>query len=233
MGTYRKKHIYRIRFSRTGKIRFLSHLEQIETIRRAIRRAELPVNYSSGFHPQMEISFGPAISVGYESLCEFADIELEKFIEPIEIFKSIEKSLPHGFSVLEVKKIPGFLPSIDSVVNLAEYSIENIEKFFSEEQVKKIIEDTLSKNEILFEFFKKNKSEKLDLRKLIYKLEYSNGILSLFLRFRPGKNIKPEIVIGHIFNLDENSVKYLKVCRKMLYFEKPDGTLTSFWVRNL
>ncbi len=129
--SYKRKYLYRIRFGKTGKLRFLSHLEQIETIRRTIRRAELPVNYSSGFHPQMKISFGPATSVGYESFSEFADVEMSKIITPIEIFKSIKKHLPEGFLIFEVKRVPSFLPSIDSIANLAEYTINNLEYFFS------------------------------------------------------------------------------------------------------
>ncbi|MFN3966302.1 MAG: TIGR03936 family radical SAM-associated protein [Endomicrobiia bacterium] len=224
---YKKKYLYRIRFSRTGKLRFLSHLEQIETIRRAIRRAELPVNYSSGFHPQMKVSFGPAISVGYESYSEVADIEMGKNMDPHEIFNLLAQHLPAGFSILEIKKIPSFLPSIDSSANLAEYTIENLEERFSEEQIKKTIEETLSQKEIPVEISKNNRVEKIDLRKLIYKLEYKNKKTILFLRFGPKRNIKPEIVIGYIFKLDDISIKSLKICRQMLYIEKPDGTIVK------
>ncbi|MDI6642153.1 MAG: DUF2344 domain-containing protein, partial [Elusimicrobiota bacterium] len=52
-----QKFFYRLRFSRKNNLRFLSHLEQIELIRRAIRRAKLPINFTEGFHPQLKVSF--------------------------------------------------------------------------------------------------------------------------------------------------------------------------------
>ena len=64
----------RFAFSKTGDIRFLSHLELVNAVARALRRAGAPVRYSQGFHPLPKLSFSPPLPVGMESLDEYLDV---------------------------------------------------------------------------------------------------------------------------------------------------------------
>ena len=67
---------YRVRVSRQGPAGALTHLAQIEALRSAVVRSELPfVPDGKRKRPRPRISFGPAISVGYESLAEYFDLE--------------------------------------------------------------------------------------------------------------------------------------------------------------
>jgi uncharacterized protein (DUF2344 family) len=67
----------RLRFAKTGKIRWTSHRDLARMWERAIRRAGLPVAYSAGFSPRPRLHFGLALSTGHESLAEFIDIDLD------------------------------------------------------------------------------------------------------------------------------------------------------------
>ena len=66
----------RVRFSKTGKIRFIGHRDVARVVERAVRRLGLPVAYSEGFSPRMRMSFGLALPTGYESDGEFVDLPL-------------------------------------------------------------------------------------------------------------------------------------------------------------
>ncbi|MFN0029938.1 MAG: TIGR03936 family radical SAM-associated protein [Acidimicrobiales bacterium] len=66
----------RIRFTKAGKVRFLSHRDLARIWERAMRRAELPVTYSVGFSPRPKLHFGLALSVGHESMAEYLDVDL-------------------------------------------------------------------------------------------------------------------------------------------------------------
>jgi radical SAM-linked protein len=66
----------RARFAKTGKVRFVSHRDVARIWERALRRAEVPVAYTEGFSPRPKLSFGLALSTGYESLGEYLDISL-------------------------------------------------------------------------------------------------------------------------------------------------------------
>ena len=67
----------RIRFSKTGKIRWTSHRDVARMWERAFRRTELPLAYSVGFSPRPKVSFGLALSTGHESVAEYLDLELD------------------------------------------------------------------------------------------------------------------------------------------------------------
>ena len=66
----------RVRFSKTGKIRFIGHRDVARVTERAVRRVGLPVAYSEGFSPRMKLSFGLALPTGYESEAEFVELPL-------------------------------------------------------------------------------------------------------------------------------------------------------------
>ncbi|MCP4717454.1 MAG: TIGR03960 family B12-binding radical SAM protein, partial [Deltaproteobacteria bacterium] len=95
----------RVNYTKTGPARFLSHLELSRTMARAFRRAELPLKYSSGFHPMPRIIFYDALPVGMESLDETCDIEL---ISPMAAQTVIERTapcLPEGIHIKQVQEI--------------------------------------------------------------------------------------------------------------------------------
>src|SRR5262249_44876799 len=66
----------RAQFSKLGDAAFLSHHDLMTVIRRAVKRAGIPVGFSQGFHPMMLLSLSPAQPVGVESEAEFLDLEL-------------------------------------------------------------------------------------------------------------------------------------------------------------
>jgi radical SAM-linked protein len=88
----------RVRFSKQGKIRFLSHRDLARVWERTLRRAGVPVAYSEGFSPRPRLSFGLALSTGHESLGEYLDIDLAPGagIDPEALPGLVAGSLPDG-----------------------------------------------------------------------------------------------------------------------------------------
>jgi radical SAM-linked protein len=66
----------RLRFTKSGKIRFTSHRDVARLWERALRRSRLPVAYSQGFVPHPLVSFGLALPTGCESRGEYLDVRL-------------------------------------------------------------------------------------------------------------------------------------------------------------
>jgi radical SAM-linked protein len=96
----------RLKFSRLGRIRFLSHLDFMTLFHRTAVRAGVPIAFSQGFNPHPKIAFGPALSVGMESEAEFLDMETDPFIDLMQVTKSLNSALPEGVRVLEARIIP-------------------------------------------------------------------------------------------------------------------------------
>ncbi|MBI2082076.1 MAG: TIGR03960 family B12-binding radical SAM protein [Deltaproteobacteria bacterium] len=95
-------------YSKTGPAAFLSHLEFVDHIRRAVSRANLPVKFSEGFHPYPKISFGPAAPVGVEVTGEFI-IQLNECLEEPLIWGRLAPEFLEGIllkSVVNLSKKP-------------------------------------------------------------------------------------------------------------------------------
>lgn len=91
----------RIRFTKTGRAVYISHLDLMRTMQRAFLRAELPLKYSEGFNPHAQISFALPLSVGTASLCELMDFRLKDYMSISEIPLRLNRALPEGLEVLE------------------------------------------------------------------------------------------------------------------------------------
>ncbi|MCX5752213.1 MAG: TIGR03936 family radical SAM-associated protein, partial [Candidatus Krumholzibacteria bacterium] len=88
---------YRVMFEKRGRARFLSHLEMLNVIQRALRRSGLQLSFSEGFHPHPKISAGPSLAVGMEGFGEFFDVELLERVEPTP--ELLNRFLPPGLSI--------------------------------------------------------------------------------------------------------------------------------------
>ena len=90
----------RMQITKDRDIRFISHLEYVRTIERAIRRAKLPAAYSEGFNPHLKFSLASALGVGVVSYTEFVEIELAEPMEVEAAARALDKALPRGIRVL-------------------------------------------------------------------------------------------------------------------------------------
>lgn len=90
----------RMQITKDKDIRFISHLEYVRTIGRAIRRAKLPAAYSEGFNPHLKFSLASALGVGVVSYTEFVEIELAEPMEVETAARALDAALPRGIRVL-------------------------------------------------------------------------------------------------------------------------------------
>lgn len=114
----------RLKFTKCGDMRYLGHLELVSAFSRASRRAGLPLKYSEGFHPLPRIVFSPPIPTGIESLSEYADIELVRYMDPREVMLLMNNKLPDGIRITEAHKIPLNTPPLQNVIRGFIYRIE-------------------------------------------------------------------------------------------------------------
>ncbi len=92
----------RITFSKTGRARFISHLDLNRTMQRALKRARIPIWYTEGFNPHAYIMFPLALSLGVDSKCELMDISITEDIDFKKIKESLNSVLPEGLQVINV-----------------------------------------------------------------------------------------------------------------------------------
>jgi radical SAM-linked protein len=97
----------RLRYAKRGVARFASHRDFTRAFERALRRAEIPMAYSSGFSPHPRISYLNAAPTGAASLAEYAEIGLSALREPEVVRQALNAVLPSGFQVVAVVEAAG------------------------------------------------------------------------------------------------------------------------------
>lgn len=115
----------RIRFCKLGKVRFLGHRDLARLWERTARRAELDVAYSEGFSPHPRLSFGLALSTGYESLGEYLDIDV--WTAPTDMAAlpgRLSALLPEGIDVSAVTLVDRREPSLQQAVTSCSWQID-------------------------------------------------------------------------------------------------------------
>ena len=92
----------RIRYAKRGRLRFTSHRDFGRAFERAIRRAGLPIAYSSGFSPHPRISYANASPTGAASEAEYLEIGLVEVCDPAEVRRRLDEALPDGLDIVDV-----------------------------------------------------------------------------------------------------------------------------------
>jgi len=120
----------RFKFFKELESKYLSHLDVLKIMSRAIARSNIKVSYSRGFNPKPRISFSNPIPLGVNSLAEYCDIRLNEDIDSQEFLRILNSNLPSGIQVTEaaksIKKIPTLMSEISQI--LFEFKIMHIRK---------------------------------------------------------------------------------------------------------
>ncbi len=206
----------RIKFSKTGNVKFIGHLDVMRYFQKLIRRAKLDVTYSQGYHPHQIMSFTSPLSVGVESVGEYFDIETNSKIDPEEAVKVLNEHTVDDIQVLKYVELPDDAKKSMALLAGADYLVDI-----------DIDNDKISEfiNQDTIEVLKKTKkSEKIvDIKDMIYKLENRDGKLFMQLAHGSRANLKPGLVAEAICKfVGIEKPEYIKMCRLEMYYEKDD-----------
>ncbi len=113
---------YRLRYTKLGRAAFLSHLDMARHLGRALRRAGLEVNYTKGFHPKPDFSFGPALGLGFPSLGEFVDLRVAQALDGDELAARLTAVAPEGL-VFEARRLADGEPAVARLISLADFAL--------------------------------------------------------------------------------------------------------------
>jgi radical SAM-linked protein len=96
----------RVKYAKRGRARFTSHRDFGRAFERALRRAAVPMAYSSGFSPHPRISYANAAPTGAASEAEYLEIGLAAACDPDKVRDALDEALPLGLDVVEVVEAP-------------------------------------------------------------------------------------------------------------------------------
>ena len=195
----------RIKFRKTGIMKFIGHLDVMRYFQKAIRRADVEICYSGGFSPHQIMSFAAPLGVGITSNGEYVDIEVHSTGTTAEMLERLNAVMAEGFEIAEYKLLPDTAANAMSSVAAADYTLTfrpgyEPEEESAEEWFKKLTAFFDQPQVMVLKKTKKGEKE-MDLKPLIYDLGVIAGNdaaqSQLFMKISTGSpsNIKPELLL--------------------------------------
>ena len=201
----------RIKFHKNGVMKFIGHLDIMRYFQKAIRRAEIPIAFTSGYSPHMIMSFANPLGVGLTSDGEYFDIELTEPIASREAVKRLNEQMVDGMEIVSFVQIPDDKKSKGmSIVAGADY-LSSVKNGSLPEDLAEKLEAFYAQNEICVVKKTKKSEKEVDIRPMIYKLECRNG--GIYMRVAAGsvQNLKPELVteaFARYLGMDDEEVAF-------------------------
>ena len=195
----------RIKFRKTGIMKFIGHVDVMRYFQKAIRRADVEICYSGGFSPHQIMSFAAPLGVGITSNGEYVDIEVHSTGTTAEMLERLNAVMAEGFEIAEYKLLPDTAANAMSSVAAADYTLTfrpgyEPEEESAEEWFKKLTAFFDQPQVMVLKKTKKGEKE-MDLKPLIYDLGVIAGNdaaqAQLFMKISTGSasNIKPELLL--------------------------------------
>ena len=175
-------------------MKFIGHLDIMRYFQKAIRRAEIPIAFTSGYSPHMIMSFANPLGVGLTSDGEYFDIELTESIASKEAVRRLNEQMVDGMEIVSFVQIPDDKKSKGmSIVAGADY-LSSVKNGNLPKDLAEKLEAFYAQNEICVVKKTKKSEKEVDIRPMIYKLECRNG--GIYMRVAAGsvQNLKPELV---------------------------------------
>lgn len=193
--------IIRVRFTKTGYLKFLSHLDLVRLFTRSFSKAGLPVKFTEGFNPHPKFSIGNPLSLGIESTAEYMEIEFAGEINPEMVMNRLNEVLPEGIKIVEAVESEG-TASLTSLIRWSHYEIRLWVK--NEADKTALVDKLLGWDELDRVFIDKKKkkgknkiSVQVDIKPLIGNLQFKDfdpegfAVLGTLLKTGEEGNLKP------------------------------------------
>ncbi len=204
----------RMKFIKTGPVKFIGHLDIMRFFQKAVRRAGLDVEYSQGFNPHQVMSFASPLGVGLTSEGEYLDVSFNSLPEKSIAIKTLNDAMNEFIQVTDMVELNNGAKNAMASVAAADYLVslkDGYDFFTAGEFREKFTAFMLQENITILKKSKKSEKE-TDIKSFIYSYaftdteffgvdkkslaeEYDNGV-QLYLRLSSGSvnNLKPELV---------------------------------------
>ena len=204
----------RMRFTKTGSMKFIGHLDCMRFFQKAIRRAKLDVAYSQGFSPHQLMSFASPLGVGVTSDGEYLDVEFHSLPDmPLpELVNYLNQFMTEEIFVTEIEIMPDDFKNSMSLLRSADYMIVEKQPGVFPENWKEKWEQFMEQPAITVVKKTKKSEKEIDLKPHILAwsferpeevgiihCEYEGETLYLSLTSGSETNIKPELVLSAFY----------------------------------
>ncbi len=201
-----KTHCYRMFYEKKGIARFLSQIDVNNILQRTLRRANIKVLISQGFHPKMVIKTLPALPLGMVGKAEVIEFLSTSFISVPDDLHRINTLLPEGFRFFRVEEKSENDLTLTNDIGSIIYSFE-----IKEEEVKQTVEDKIKalpesrkgKQEISVVDLLKSYFDKKNIPFIDVKFDTRSEKIVFELPFSNKKMVRAQDIVSEVFNVSE------------------------------
>ena len=217
----------RVRYSKADRLRWLSHLEIIHTLERAVRRAGLPYAITQGYSPHMKVAFGPALPVGTAGIEEYLDVWLTRYTTADEALSLLTAAMPSGLSPNRAKFAGEREPSLTAALTIARYEVDIVGKEASADKVQTALDSVVAKNTLMVVHKGKNKA--YDLARCLPEgaraigREDGSSRVELSVRMGPDGSLRPEVLLRAAFEAASLDASVATTTRTATLVETEEG----------
>ena len=226
---------YVLRFYKKGNIRFLSHLDLVRLFKRAVRKGRIDVGFSNGYNPHELVNIVQPLSLGYETDCDYFEIDTMSEHDPAELMEALNEALPEGlkfFDCRQAERTPEYLS------NKTSYALYEAVFGLKSDAEMPCAETFLAQD--IITITKKDKKTKKDAEKdvksfikelVIFRNPDGAAAARMMLRCASNETLNPGKLLQSLFkfyNIDAD-VAECRITRKDIYAERPDGELVPLF----
>jgi radical SAM family uncharacterized protein/radical SAM-linked protein len=211
----------RVHYEKKGYTRFISHLDCMRLFDRALRRAEIPAAYSSGYNPRPKLSFSPALSLGYTSSAEYFDLELLENCGD-DLKDRLNEVLPEGMAILETRSIGKPVPSLQSSITTLVYQVNLRDNTVQQSALYNLT----NQPDVFISRLNKGKEQSIDIKPFIESISALNGSLQIQLNSQQGKTVRVEDILGYLFKSTREQLPFLPIHRQNQFVKVADHYYT-------
>lgn len=210
----------RLKFYKTGSLKFIGHLDVMRYFQKAIRRSELPVSYSQGFSPHQLISFASPLGVGNTSDGEYMDMQMESFVEPNEIIKRLNATMSDEMQIVGVSSLSEDSKTSMALLAAADYLVSLKDGYEGCDDFQNKWNEFVNQSSILVTKKTKKSEQEIDLAKYIYAYGFSKEEFEEKIGHSTGETVAQTYDNGHKV--------YLQLTCGSVHNVKPDFVMEEF-----
>ncbi|MDE6607997.1 MAG: TIGR03936 family radical SAM-associated protein [Lachnospiraceae bacterium] len=189
----------RIKFTKSGVMKFIGHLDIMRYFQKAMRRADIDISYSTGFSPHQIMSFAAPLGVGLESCGEYFDIEVYSVTNASDMKDRLNAVMVDGIHVESIRMLPEDAGNAMASVAAAKYTVCFIPSYRVPFDLEHAVKVFMDKESIPVTKQTKKSIKEMDLKPYIYDMSAGNGAVSLFVDASSSGNVKPNLVMETLF----------------------------------
>ena len=223
----------RIQFAKYGKMIYIGHLDIMRYFQKAIRRAEIPIAFTTGYSPHMIMSFAQPLGVGVTSDGEYFDIEITKTISSENAVAQLNAVMVEGIEVISFREISSDKKASGmTIVAAADYKVTFPETFRHAEEIRVLpeswkgkVESFMAQPEIVVLKKTKRSEKEVNIKPMIYEMSALDDGIYLYLATGSEQNLKPDLVAEAFlkFSGEDPEETPVHIHRIDVYAKNPDA----------